>query len=99
MGLTNEALVKLTNAGFVELFQAQQPVWAGFVRHAYQLVKTVHDPPCRDDVAAHLALLLRADETFVDHQGAQRARAKYYSTYFADYIVDQAWEEFQEEEI
>lgn len=97
MALTAEKVQDLDDKGFIALFGSHRDLWETKAREAYayatNLVTPTGEPVRPDDVLPLLVpALVLADEfrTFLDQN---RLTQKYWRDYFAEFIIDQLWED------
>jgi hypothetical protein len=94
MALNETKKKNLEDKEFDELYsnKKQNPKWAQLANNAYEYAKkniTQGKEPRLDDVSGVLYPIVAADEVFRAHQDKVQARAKRWTEWFTEYIVDQ----------
>lgn len=95
MALTTEHLQRLQRAGLDSFFTREQSVFRPLAYEAYDYAVTMVAPTGQpvhvDDAAAPLRLALNLNKKLADYLAAKRLTQKYWTEWFADYILDQLW--------
>jgi hypothetical protein len=94
MALTLEAEQRLSDAGLVEFFDADQARWLQMAQRAHRYARQnfPHNATIRhDDVAKFLVPILEVHEPFRDRLKEDKLRGKFWISFFADLILDRAW--------
>jgi hypothetical protein len=94
MALNETKKKNLEDKEFDKLFsdKKQNRKWTELARNAYDYAKkniTQGKEPRLDDVSGVLYPIIAADEGFRAHQDKMQARAKRWTEWFTEYIVDQ----------
>lgn len=101
MALTLEAEQRLLAVGLVDLFAANRAAWLDTAQQTKAFV-TGNFPDGslirRDDVAKALIPILEVNELLKDKLNESKLRGKFWIKDFVDLIIDQTWEELDEED-
>jgi hypothetical protein len=97
MALTAEEIQNLRNASLIDFFNEHKDLYLTKAKQAYGYAKmyvTAAQEPVRvDDVAAPLVLALKVGDPLVACLSKKKLTQKYWYSWFADYILDQLWNE------
>jgi hypothetical protein len=95
MAITTLKTEQIVDAGLSGLFANKKKHWLAYAKRAFdymaQLVEQEAIHP--DDLIPVLVPALELDETLRDFLDENRLRQKYWFTNFAEYIVDELWDE------
>jgi hypothetical protein len=101
MGLTADVELNLKDAGLIEFFNKNRPVFkviAGKAyAFAYDYVHATGLPLRHDDVAKSLTAALVANESLRDFLATKKLRQNFWNVRFADLILDRLWKELTDE--
>jgi hypothetical protein len=97
MALTAETLQHLEAAGLDKFFAHHRRLYLDKAFKAYQYasdyVERSGEQVRVDDVAAPLVLALKVGDPLIDFLAGKKLTQKYWYDRFADYVLDQLWEE------
>ena len=96
MGLTLESEQRLDAAGVIAHFDENRAAWLGTIRETYRYVETNFPNGAqirKDDIAKAMLPIVEVNEDYQDFRNAEKLRAKYWNTLFADLVVDRTWDE------
>lgn len=97
MALTAEEIQNLRNAFLIDFFNEHKDLYLAKATRAYQYAKEYVDAagePVRvDDVAGPLVLALKVGDPLIGYLAKKKLTQKYWYNWFADYALDQLWEE------
>jgi ferritin len=97
MALTAETLKHLEAAGLAKFFADHRQLYLDKARKAYQYASDyVQESGERvriDDVAAPLVLALKVGDPLSDFLAGRKLMQQYWYDRFADYVLDQLWDE------
>jgi hypothetical protein len=96
MAITTLKTKQLTDADLDKLFSKAEKHWLTHARRSFnymaQLIVNKEDIH-PDDLIATLVVALELDAKLTDFLDKERLGQKYWFTYFAEYIVDELWDE------
>jgi hypothetical protein len=99
MALTAETIKHLEAADLTTFFTKNRALYLDKARKAYQYASNYvlesGEKVRVDDVAAPLVLALKVGDPLIDYLAAKKLTQKYWYDRFADYVLDQLWEELQ----
>lgn len=102
MGLTARKSLRLEDAGLVDFFEDDETMWRKMAQEAYDytadFVKGAGEPVRPDDLIPVLVPVLEVTETLRTYLSENRLSQNYWYTWFGELIVDQVWNELEEEE-
>ena len=97
MALTAETIKHLEAAGLTKFFDDHRQLYLDRALKAYQYasyyVLESGEKVRVDDVAAPLVLALKVGDPLSDFLAAKKLTQKYWYDHFAEYVLDQLWEE------
>jgi len=97
MALTAEEIQNLRNASLIDFFNAHKALYLAKARSAYEYTKAYVEASGEhvrvDDVAGSLVLALKVGDPVIGYLAKKKLTQKYWYNWFADYILDYAWEE------
>jgi hypothetical protein len=97
VALTTEHLQRLQRAELDNFFVKERADFKQLAEEAYdyarKMVAPTGQPVLVDDVAAPLRLALNLNKKLADCLAAKRLTQKYWTDWFADYILNQLWGE------
>lgn len=97
MALTTEHLQRLQGAGLTGFFDQHRQTFELLAGQAYEYATTMVAPTGQpvlvDDVAAPLLLALNLNKALADFLASKRLTQKYWTSWFADYILNRLWQE------
>lgn len=100
MALTLEAEQRLERVSLAAFYKKHQAMWHKAAKKTYGFIK-VNFPPGslirRDDVAKALIPILEVNETLREKINIARLRQKFWIRDFGDLIIDQTWDDLQED--
>lgn len=91
MSLTQTKIKELESKGFDKLYTKHKALWDGLASNARKYARahiTDGKEPRLDDVLKMLLPMIEHLDELRDHQDEEKARAKRYQTFFAEYIID-----------
>lgn len=91
MSLTQTKIKELESKEFDKLYTKHQTLWDGLAVTARKYAKdhiAGGGNPRLDDILKMLLPMIESLDELRDHQDENRARARRYQTYFAEYIID-----------
>jgi hypothetical protein len=95
MAITTLKTKQLSDAGLDKLLSKAEKHWLTHVKRAFnymaQLVNTEDIHP--DDLVSPLVVALELDTKLTDYLEKNKLGQKYWFTYFAEYLVDELWDE------
>jgi hypothetical protein len=99
MALTAETIKHLEAASLTKFFAENRALYLDKAEKAYQYASNyVHESGEKvrvDDVAAPLILALKVGDPLSDYLAGKKLTQKYWYDRYADYVLDQLWEELQ----
>jgi hypothetical protein len=99
VALTAETIRRLEDAKLITFFADNRDLYLDKASKAYEYaseyVKASGEKLRVDDVAAPLVLALRVGDPLIDCLAGKKLTQKYWFEMFADYVLDQVWEELQ----
>jgi hypothetical protein len=101
MALTLESEQRLTAAGLVEFYEANQVQWFDTVRQTRAFVRNNFPQGAkirRDDVAKALYPIVEVHEGFKDYRDEGKLRGKFWVKDFADLLIDKNWDELERQD-
>ena len=87
---------RLGDAKLIRFFDDNRKAWLTAARAAMEYTKSRFPqsaPIRRDDVAQFLVNVIEVDKNFKNHLASNKLTQKYWTTYFADLIIDRTWNE------
>lgn len=97
MALTTEHLQRLQQADLHKFFDSERADFKKLAQEAYdyarKMVEPTGQPVLVDDVAAPLRLALNLNKKLADRLASKRLTQKYWTDWFADYILNKLWAE------
>ena len=99
MSLTVRVEQMLTDAGLVTFFDEHPAQWHSVANRAHTFVESLFPDGAtirRDDVAQTMVPVLEVNEDLRTYLQSKKLTQKYWFRYFADLIVDRAWEGIQQ---
>jgi hypothetical protein len=99
MALTLEKLLRLQSVEVTGFFKKERAKWLTASRRAYQYVKEgfAGQEVRIDDCATPLAGVVTIDPTYRAFRSKKRLKEKYWIVDFAEYVLDQTWDEISKE--
>lgn len=95
MAITTLKTEQVTDAELDKLFEKSKAHWLTQAKRAFkymtQLIPEAAIHP--DDLIPSLVIALELDTKLTDYLDKNKLGQKYWFTYFAEYIVDEVWEE------
>jgi hypothetical protein len=100
MALTLEKLQRLQAVQATNFFQGDRARWVTAARRAYNYVKEgFGGQDVRiDDCVTPLVAVVEIDAAYRNFLNGKKLRQKYWIPDFAEYVLDQTWDEITEEE-
>lgn len=99
MALTAETIKHLEAAKLTTYFATHRDLYLDKAKKAYQYASNYvlesGEKVRVDDVAAPLVLALKVGDPLIDCLAGKKLTQKYWYDRFADYVLDQLWEELQ----
>ncbi len=99
MSLTFKKLQRLQNAKLNKVFNDHRPLWRAKAQQAYDYTKNdveVDGNKIRcDDMLQTLESSVELLPELVDYLTAKHLTPKYWTTWFAEYIIDSLWDELK----
>lgn len=95
MALTQKKLQDLKDASLTSLFQEDVAAWKVKARHAYTATHAYIKEIRPDDVTALLVAELEVTPAFRSYLAKKKLKQKYWSEWFAEYILDHFWAELK----
>jgi hypothetical protein len=99
MALTAETIEHLEAAGLTTFFAKNRQRYLAKAMKAYRYASDYVGESAGkvrvDDVAAPLVLALKVGDPLIDYLAGKKLTQKYWYDRFADYILDQLWDEVQ----
>jgi hypothetical protein len=95
MAITTLKTKQLTDAGLDKLFAKSEKHWLTHAKRAYNFMVQLVNPEDihSDDLISPLVVSLELDAKLTDYLEKNKLGQKYWFTYFAEYIVDELWDE------
>lgn len=96
MSLTLYWEQRLGDAKLIRFFDDNRKAWLTAARAAMEYTKSRFPqgaPIRRDDVAQFLVNVIEVDKNFKNHLASNKLTQKYWTTHFADLIIDRTWNE------
>ena len=97
MSLTAESVQRLTAVSLVKFFEDHRALYRDKAEQAYayaaDYVTKSGEKVRVDDVAAPLVLALKVGDPLIACLATKKLTQKYWYDMFADYVLDQVWEE------
>ncbi len=97
MALTAESVQRLGNVSLIKFFTDKRALYLAKARKAYtyaaEYVTGSGERVRVDDVAAPLVLALKVGDPLIGCLAAKKLTQAYWYGMFADYVLDQVWEE------
>jgi len=95
MALTQKKLQDLKDASLTGLFEDDLAAWKIKARHAYSATHAYIKEIRPDDVTALLVAELEVTPAFRNYLAKKKLKQKYWSEWFAEYILDHFWVELK----
>ena len=92
MALSLNKLKRLTDAGLVELFEADRKLWTAMAKDAYGYTRKFIGAEVRpDDVVPTLVPALEVSDRLRTYLASRKLTQQYWYTWFAELVVDRLW--------
>jgi hypothetical protein len=97
MSLTNQALAKLREKSFVQLYERHKLEWQELFAYTAEYVgKIVKERLRQDDVNIVLEIAIGLDEHFRDYREQKGLEQDPWTRYFCEYITDRGFADFED---
>jgi len=92
VALSLNKLKRLTDAGLVELFEADRKLWTAMAKDAYAYTRKFIGAEVRpDDVVPTLVPALEVSDRLRTYLASRKLTQQYWYTWFAELVVDRLW--------
>jgi len=92
VALSLNKLKRLTDAGLVELFEADRKLWTAMAKDAYGYTRKFIGAEVRpDDVVPTLVPALEVSDRLRTYLASRKLTQQYWYTWFAELVVDRLW--------
>jgi hypothetical protein len=92
MSLTSQALAKLREKSFIELYDGHKPEWKELFAYTYEYVgKIVKERIRQDDVNLFLEIAIGANKHFSDFLEKKQLEQAPWTRYFCEYVTDRGF--------
>ena len=92
MALSLNKLKRLTDAGLVDLFEADRKLWTAMAKDAYGYTRKFVGADVRpDDVVPTLVPALEVSDRLRTYLASRKLTQQYWYTWFAELVVDRLW--------
>lgn len=101
MALTLAAEQRMARVSLIQFYGRDANIWIEAAQEAHDFVKNNFPAGSiirRDDVSKALVPVLEVNETLRDKINESKLRQKFWITFFADLIIDRAWDDLQGDE-
>jgi hypothetical protein len=95
VALTQKKLQDLKDAGLIGLLHDDERLWNAKAKHAYSATHAYIKEIRPDDVTALLIAELEVTPEFRNYLAKKKLKQKYWSEWFAELIIDRAWQELK----
>jgi len=92
VALSLNKLKRLTDAGLVDLFEADRKLWTAMAKDAYGYTRKFVGADVRpDDVVPTLVPALEVSDRLRTYLASRKLTQQYWYTWFAELVVDRLW--------
>ncbi|WP_428531944.1 hypothetical protein [Rhodopila sp.] len=95
MALTLATANRLDDVGLVEFYERDSQIWIDLAKMHYDFIRRVFPSGAkirRDDLAKELVPAIEVNEGLRSFMKEEKIRGKFWIPFFADLVVDRAWD-------